>query len=348
MLGAQWPYEQERTKVCLQKAAAYGGGSEVEALAAYCGERVIRLCGLRDLIKELPQLGQVRTMTGNQHAVHEQVGQYQTVKLLGSQGRVQGDGLNLRLFLNHWHYGFAVTEKCDDGFRHSLQFFDRDGVGVHKVYLTMNSHRRAYENLIACYRSADQRPRQSVAPVPQAFLWADAEVDVALLRQSWRALQDIQDLPALFRSLGIARMQALRLAGDDLAAPVTLPDLPVLMERLRATGLPWTFHVSNGGMEQIHTGRVRHVETTGLWHAVLGTDFILHLRGIGIAGAWIVRKPGREGALACLELYNRAGENILQIFSPFQPGQAGYEIWRRLLAALEVAPFSVCPLLSTV
>ncbi|QBQ55204.1 hemin-degrading factor [Nitrosococcus wardiae] len=347
MLRTQWRHDQEKPRVCLPRKAAHGDVSEVEVLAASCGKTVTRLCGLRDLIKELPQLGKVRVVTGNRHVVQEKVSQYQAIKLFDSHGRVQGDAIDLRLFLNHWHYGFAVKEKWDDGFRHSLQFFDRDGVGVHKVYLTRDSHWEAYENLIAYYRSADQRPRQSVAPVPRPLFCADEEIDMALLRQSWCALQDIHDLPALFKNFGMTRIQGLRLVGADLATPVVLPDLQVFMKVLRETALPLSFHVGNGGVVQIHTGMVKQVGITGLWLTALDTDFTLYLRGTGIASAWILRKPGEGGTLSCLELYNWAGENVLQIFSPSQPGQVEYGIWQGLLAALETASISECSLLLT-
>ncbi|EDZ66636.1 Haemin-degrading family [Nitrosococcus oceani AFC27] len=309
--------------------------SEAETLAACCGEMVTRLCGLRDLLKELPQLDKVRAVTGNRHAVHEQTGQYQAVKLFDSLGRIQGEGIDLRLFLNHWHYGFAVKELWDDGVRHSLQFFDRDGVSVHKIYLTAESDWRAYENLVACYRSADQRPRQSVAPVPRLPPRADEVIDVTRLREAWRELQDLRDLPALFRSFGASRIQGLRLAGREFATPVLLTDLRALMEVLWETELPLIFQVDNGGAMQIHGGTVKQVESTGLWLAALDTDFTLYVQRTGIASAWLVRKPEDKDTPACLELYNWAGENVLQIFSPFPPGQGEDAIWQSLLGALE-------------
>jgi putative hemin transport protein len=167
MLRALEQHNQEKASVRLHRIATPVDVSEVESLAVSCGKGVIRLCGLRELVKELPRLGRVKVVTSNKHAVHEKIGQYQLIKLLDYQGRVYGNGIDLRLFLNHWHYGFAVKEERDDGFRYSLQFFDRNGIGVHRIYLTADSNREAYEKLIVRYRSADQRSRQSVAPVPR-------------------------------------------------------------------------------------------------------------------------------------------------------------------------------------
>lgn len=335
MLRTQWLHDQTKLKACFQRTTSRGS-SEVETLAASCGETVTRLCGLRDLIKELPQLGKVKAVTGNRHAIHEKIGNYQAIKLFDSLGRIQGEDVDLRLFLNHWHYSFAVKELWDDGVRHSLQFFDRDGASVHKIYLTTESNQKAYKNLVACYCSADQQPRQSVAPVPRLPFRADEEIDVTRLREAWRELQDLRDLPALFRTFGVSQVQGLRLAGRDLATPVLLTDLQAFMEVLWEIGLPLIFHVENAGAMQIHTGTVKQVGSAGLWLTALDTDFTLYLQRTGIGSAWLVRKPkGKEDTPTCLELYNGAGENVLRIFSPSWPEQGEYAIWQRLLAALE-------------
>lgn len=338
MLRAQRQQDREKPRVPIQGTTVHRRASEVELLALACGETAIRLCGLRDLIRELPQLGKVKAVSGNRQAVHERIGHYQTIKILGPLGYAQGNSINLRLFLNHWHYGFAVKEECDDGCRHSLQFFDRDGTAVHKIYLTENSRWKAYQSVVASYRGSDQGPRQRVAPLPRPPLHTAEKVDRTLLRQAWLGLQDIHDLPALFRSLGITRIQGLHLAGKDLAAPLALPDLQVFMEVLRDAALPVQFYVGNSGVTQSHTGTIKQLCTAGFWHTALDVDFALRLQEMNRLQAWIVRQPAKGGAAASLELYNEAGENILQLFGHCQSGQKECEIWRRLLAALETAP----------
>ncbi len=54
-------------------------------------------------------------------------------------GQVVGPDIDLRLFMDHWEFGFAVTDETEEGPRRSLQFFDRDGTAVHKIYLTAES-----------------------------------------------------------------------------------------------------------------------------------------------------------------------------------------------------------------
>jgi putative hemin transport protein len=335
MLGTPWQQKQEKVTVRIPATAIPLPVSDAEMLARDCGKTVTRLCGLRDLIQELPRLGKVKVVASNRHAVHEKIGQLHTVKLVDSQGWIRGEAINLRLFLNHWHYSFAVTEEYDDGYRYSFQFFDRDGSTVYKVYLTADGRREVYQDLIGCYRSADQRPRQSVAPVPRLVECPDEEIDVALLREAWLALQDIQDLAALFRSFGIRRLQGLRVAGSDLAAPIALSDLRILLEVMRDAALPLRFYVGNSGGVQVYTGCIAHLATRGAWCTILDTHFALHLHTEAMSSAWVVYKPGQEGSVAALEFYNGTGQSILQLLSPYQPGHPAYAIWQRLLGKLD-------------
>jgi putative hemin transport protein len=51
----------------------------------------------------------------------------------------------LRTFLNHWKFAFAVVE----GDRKSIQFFGKDGLALHKIYLTKDSNEAAFEALVS-------------------------------------------------------------------------------------------------------------------------------------------------------------------------------------------------------
>ncbi|BAW80561.1 hemin-degrading family protein [Candidatus Nitrosoglobus terrae] len=297
--------------------------NETPLLAASCNKIVIRLCGLQDLIKELPQLGRVKVVTDNGCVAQENIGQCQTIKLWNHEGLIQGDRLNLKLFLNHWHYGFAVQESLDDGFYYGLQFFNRDGSSVHKIYLTADSNREAYERLVNCYRSVDQELRRSIAPVPRLPQRADKEIDVDLLRQSWLDFQDIRDLSALFKNFGITRIQGLGLVGSDLATPIALSDVWLLIEALRDIAQRVTFCVGNLGAVQTYVGVIKYLFSTRFSYTLLDVDFTLQIERMHVTSAWIVRKSIAKNTVISLELYNGAGENILQIISQGLPDQKG-------------------------
>ena len=87
-------------------------------------------------------------ITRNEDVVHERKGIYNNVSF--PEPRAHGIGLvvnpdiDLRLFMSSWEFAFAVNENE----RRSLQFFDIYGGAVHKIYLTENSNKSEYYNLI--------------------------------------------------------------------------------------------------------------------------------------------------------------------------------------------------------
>ena len=90
------------------------------------------------LLERMPAVGKVMTLTRNPNCVHERVGKFEEVKIMpghGGIGLVLGPDIDLRIFLRHWRYGFAVSKATKDGIRNSLQFFDGSGTAVHKIFL---------------------------------------------------------------------------------------------------------------------------------------------------------------------------------------------------------------------
>src|SRR5690606_39710803 len=73
--------------------------------------------------------------------VHERKGVYEKVSFKNHIGLVLGPDIDLRLFMSHWYFGFAVEENG----RKSLQFFGIDGEAVHKIYLTERSEEHTSE-----------------------------------------------------------------------------------------------------------------------------------------------------------------------------------------------------------
>src|SRR3546814_17472767 len=113
-------------------------------------------------------------------------------------GLVLNRDVDLRIFFSRWHFGFAVTETAHGAPRHSLQFFDRDGLAVHKIYLREESDAEAYEAVVAKHLHADQSP--TIAVLPRAAAPADRPdeaIDHATLRQRWQAPPELHAFPAM-------------------------------------------------------------------------------------------------------------------------------------------------------
>ena len=65
--------------------------------------------GFGRVLARLPEAGEVMALTRNETAVHEKVGRFAPPDLDGALGQVVGD-IDLRLFLQHWRFGYAVSE----------------------------------------------------------------------------------------------------------------------------------------------------------------------------------------------------------------------------------------------
>lgn len=326
--------EQPRLRAC--DAAETLGVSEAELVACRCGGATHRLKGpWGDLIKRLPELGEVMVLTRNDHVVHEKTGRFDKVSVFGSMGLVLNHDIDLRLFLNRWHHGFAVAEEVASGYRQSLQFFDLDGTAVHKVYLTEASDRLAFDRLVDDFRHADQAPLQDVGePLPVVPDRDDGAIDTALLRDRWEALQDVHDFHAMLNDLGVGRVQAMRLVGRDYACPVAQDSFRRIVEAVCERQIPIMVFAGSPGVVQIHTGPVHTLKQMGPWFNVLDPGFNLHLREDAIASAWVVRKPTADGMVSSLEIYDAENRQIAWLFGERKPGKPEREDWRALLAAL--------------
>lgn len=336
-LGEIWSeFHAANPQVRIRDAAQRLGVSELQLVATGCGNTATRLMGdWAELLQDLQTLGPVLAITRNEHAVHEKTGIYRNVRITGNTALVLNDDIDLRLFLNHWHHGFAVCEQGMHGTRNSLQFFDADGSAVHKIYLTEASDGFAYQSLLGLYRSDNQSLEQGVLRAPRCMLdRSDADIDVEGLRLHWQALRDTHDFQALLATFGVSRTQALRLAGSELARAVPPAAFRTLLERSAERTLDIMVFVANAGAVQIHTGPVRNLKVTGPWFNVLDEGFNLHLREDAIVEAWVVRKPTRDGDVTSLEVYGADGQTIALVFGRRKPGQAEDVAWRDLVQSL--------------
>ena len=316
--------------------AARLGVTEAELVAARCGDGVQRLGGpWSEVVRKLPGLGTVMALTRNESVVHEKVGCFGNISLSENMGLVLNEDIDLRIFFDHWHAGFAVTEETRSGTRRSLQFFDADGTAVHKVYLRDESDANAYERLIRQHRHADQSPDQAVrARLEAPAERPDAEIDRQELRRRWRALRDPHDFHSLLQEVGVARVQALRLAGGESARRVGDDSFRVALEKAAACSLPIMVFAGSPGVIQIHSGPVCRLRRTGPWYNVLDPRFSLHLREDRIASAWVVRKPSADGTVTSLEIYDAGGRQIAWLFGERKPGQPERPGWRALANSL--------------
>lgn len=287
----------------------------------------------RTLLTSLETVGETKSITRNDYAVHEQLGRYENQHLNGHAGLILNPrALDLRLFLQHWMHIFCMTESHPKGDRHSIQFFDAAGHAVHKVYTTGETDMAAWDALVAQYRSEENPPLQitQVKKLPNDAVQSEmADIDA-----EWRAMTDVHQFFQLLRRHNLSRQQAFRAVGDDLAYSVDNASLAQILEAARDDKNEIMIFVGNPGCVQIFTGEIEKVRPHGEWINIFNSRFTLHLIEGAIAESWVTRKPTKDGFVTSLELFAADGTQIAQLYGQRTEGHPEQQQWREQVAAL--------------
>jgi len=141
---------------------------EAADLASCLGDNVVQLApDWVTMLRALPALGRVRSLTGNGTAVLECCGRCRGIQIDGAAALMIGWDMELRLSVEAWRAAFAVREPIGDHIRRSLQVFDAIGHAVHKIYLTDQSHRAAFDTLVLSLASEDRPLAFAAPPAPR-------------------------------------------------------------------------------------------------------------------------------------------------------------------------------------
>lgn len=324
----------ENPHVRIRNAAEELGVSEAELLATNVGEGVTVLKPeFQNILTQAEQLGKVMALTRNDECVHERKGTYQNGDFSSPHAQLfVGEDIDLRIFLNHWKFAFAVVE----GDRKSLQFFGKDGLALHKIYLTKDSNEAAFDAIMEKFKADEQYSSfASETVAPKAEEKPDTEIDVEGFQNAWKSLKDTHDFFMMTRKFGVSRTQALRLAPEGFTKKIDSSKVVNVLEDASEKELPIMIFVGNRGIIQIHTGNVKKTLWHQQWFNVMDPDFNLHLDVTKIAEAWIVKKPTEDGEVTAIEVFNKEGDFIVQFFGKRKPGIPELQEWKDLVAGLE-------------
>ncbi|MEM6497173.1 MAG: ChuX/HutX family heme-like substrate-binding protein [Pseudomonadota bacterium] len=299
-------------------------GTIVERLAANFADDA----HFRGLLARLHEVGEVMALTRNEACVHEKHGSYSRPEFYGAMGQIVGE-IDLRLFTQHWSYGYVVREPLENGkVRHSLQFFDASGTAIHKIYATKATDTEAYHRLVSSATDAEPSAAAFTKLSSASAPADDEEIDVAGFQAAWEKLEHSHDFFGLLKTFGVQRLQAMRLVGAGFARPIEASRLEALLKHCAETLIPLMVFVGNSGCVQIHSGPVESIDPMGPWLNVLDPRFNLHLRTDKIAHAFVVRKPSTKGDVHSIELFASDGELIAQVFGERKPGETERDDWR--------------------
>ncbi|MDF0606131.1 hemin-degrading factor [Neisseriaceae bacterium TC5R-5] len=332
----------ESNKLRMRDAAERLAVSECELIAAHPGSTRLR-AEWAAILGQLATLGQVMALTRNHACVHETTGDYDNLTITGPVGLAINPVIDMRLFLNQWRYGYALEIDTPRGTQRSLQFFDRFGEAVHKVFLTADSKLAAFTALASDFTEPAstlmiEQADRTVSTVSEPD---DSNIDRAAFQAEWLNLQDVHEFHPFLHRWGLGRQQAFRLAPAGHAWQVQPQAVEQLLRRATYTQTPIMIFVGNHGAIQIHTGPIQNVKIVGDWLNVLDPVFNLHLRTNLISDAWITRKPSENsGVVTSLELFDEQGRSIMTIFGKRQAGQAERSDWLKLLGELTLLEYA--------
>lgn len=332
----------DKPKTRPRDAAAALGVSEAELVACGAGAESFRLTDTwSEIMQALKTVGSVMCLTRNESVVHERHGCFEEVTSEHGIGLVLGKDIDLRLFYKQWCFGYSVSQKLSSGQRESLQFFDKCGDAVFKVYLTENTDKSAWDALVTRFINHETSACSHVlneleAPTPAKAEVPDSEIDRRGFTEGWLALKDTHDFFILMRKFKVGRQQALRLGGPGLACELHGNAASDLLSLASSNNVPIMAFVGNRGCIQIHSGPVNKVAPLRDWINVLDPHFNLHLKESDVASVWWVRKPTEDGDVHSVEVFDSSGEMIVQFFGARKPGIPEREDWRGLLQELQV------------
>ncbi len=330
--------KEENPRLRIRNAAKELNSSEMELLATNIGDSTIVLNNdMKALLSDIESLGKVMALTRNDECVHERKGIYSNADFSNPHaGLFVNPDIDLRIFLSHWKYAFAVIEVTGNITRKSIQFFGKDGEAIHKIYLTNESNEAEFDKFVEKHKAESQEFEVVTTPYDKNLdERLDEEIDVEGFRKEWETLKDTHDFHILLKKYNVSRTQALRLAPNEYyAKQISKEAIVTMLEQASAEQTPIMVFVGNKGNIQIHTGEITKTLWHQNWYNVLDPDFNMHLDMDKVAQTWVVRKPTEDGIVTAIEVFNEMGDIIVQFFGKRKPGVPELETWRNIVAQL--------------
>lgn len=316
----------ENPKLRIRDAAKQLGVSEAH-LVSVNPDNIALKPDFFNFLKELAPLGKIMALTRNDNVVHERKGVYDNVTFEGPVGTAVNPDIDIRLFMMAWKFGFAVNENG----RRSFQFFDKAGDATHKIYATEETNMEVFDALVEKYKSDEPIAIEVEAWPAAPAEMPDSAIDKAAFQEEWLNMKDTHDFYGMLRKYRVSREQGLRLAPEGWVKKVDNSTFRKVMETAAERQVPIMVFVGNRGTIQIHTGEVTKLVDAGPWFNVLDPDFNLHLREEAINSVYVVKKNSVDGTITSLEVFDKDGEMLVQLFGKRKPGIPELETWRSIV-----------------
>ncbi|WP_439475080.1 hemin-degrading factor [Algoriphagus formosus] len=330
--------KEQEPKLRIRDAAKKLGVSEAELLATGIGENVIRLS--EDFVEQLekfPKLGRVMSLTRNEGCVLEHKGTFQKIEVhqAGPQKIATVIGpIEQRVFFSGWKFGFAVVSETPRGPMFSLQYFDKAGDAVMKVFLQEDSDFDFSEELVKAHTHADQSSDLITEAFEKAEYVNKDDLDFESFSSDWEKMKDTHDFFGMLRKYKLNRLNAVEWIDDKWAYEVDRLSVRSVLETASDIKLPIMIFAGNKGNIQIHQGKVKTIKQLGDWLNVMDPEFNMHLNESVVDRAFVVHKNTTEGLVSALELFDTEGEMVAQFFGLRKPGIPQKPEWKAILDSL--------------
>jgi putative hemin transport protein len=328
----------------IRECAEQLGVSEAQLLATTVGDYTTKLEGdWAELLKRLPELGRVMSLTRNDSCVLEHKGTFQKIDIMGAGARAMATvigPIETRVFFAGWKFGFAVCQETPRGLQRSIQIFDQSGTAITKIYLVeeqgnkRGSNPEAFDKIVADYTSPDQSTNLKFEDIVESPTKLIPEVDAKALMADWAGMKDTHDFFGILRKHNVNRLDALYLA-PDYAYQLKKESLQHMLETAAQNQLPIMIFAGNRGNLQIHQGKVQTIRVMEQWLNVLDPDFNMHLRADHMDTLWVVKKPTADGVVTSLEAFDNNKNMIAQFFGLRKPGIPELKDWAALVERLD-------------
>jgi putative hemin transport protein len=333
-------YKKENPKARIYNTACDLGVSELEILEI-SEDLTITYLGnpYKSILQALAPLGRVMALTRNHHAVSETKGIYDQVSFMekAPMGIAHNEIIDMRYFISNWAHAYAVQTTTSRGESNSLQFFDKYGTAVHKIYATPETDLEAFHALVEKYKSKVPiriDVLETKLTASQAHTAMD-NINVGAFQTEWLNMKDTHDFFGLLRKYNLDHQDAFRLAPEGAAYQVSKESIVQMLQGAVAKELPIMVFLGNPSCLQIFSGKINKLFEMGDWYNVMDEDFNLHLKMSSIENAWVVKKYTSDGIVTSLELFDADGQHILYCFSKRKPGIPELLEWRELVRQLK-------------
>ncbi|MEM6885229.1 MAG: ChuX/HutX family heme-like substrate-binding protein [Verrucomicrobiota bacterium] len=305
----------ENPKINPREQADRIGVSEGALVASACGHGNIRL--KRDVSDREAQLCYLNTacevlsVSRNRTALLEVKGAYPKCQFFEGLGWMQGTPIDLRATVVQWSEGFYVP--ADGTCGASLQFFDSEGVAVHKVFFV--GGQEPDEGFLKIQAHRNQKPdfEWTRGPVSNYSGEDNSELDHEAFMQKWEQLGELHNFNRLTQRFGLNRLQTIRMAGEGHAQRLNRDAVRDVLAGANRHEIPLEVSIENSGVVQNRSGVLPPIESYGKWMNLLHDHFNLHIDESQVNQVWRVAVPTRHGVVHVLEVFDKGDRPALRM-----------------------------------